>query len=99
MPQWDIERDIRLELLGGISRYPSSFPDWKSTTRYLYLGLKSIIPYLPANGCPTWIRNMLTAAIFPITTSSGSHQVRLLSADLFVPDSTLLNSSFQDKVN
>jgi hypothetical protein len=74
----------------------------KSIPQYLFTALSSIVQggfvKENANSSPPWVLSILRLPIFPILTEDGTVTITNLTADIFIPDSELLNERFKGKV-
>lgn len=100
---WDSMHHLQTELENGIKDMKLVEPEDQATvSSYIFQALGSIANHtcnsLAQETCPSWVRSILRLSIFPVRTSSGQLTLQSLGPDIFVPDSEVLNESFQGKV-
>jgi hypothetical protein len=101
LPRWNSELNLKKELEIGVEQMKDSLENWEAIQRFVFQALSSLLPLLPtfSESIPSWIMSILRLKIFPVTTRNGNKTIQALNAEIFVPDSILLNQLFQGKVD
>jgi hypothetical protein len=105
---WDNAEDLEKELMGFQNAFICNatpyIADWKATCRYVFKALEVLLRYTAEyswqESTRRWIEKIFRLNIYPRHGSKTLERLEsLVTGNVFVPDSSLLNPLLQHKVN